>query len=230
AIQQEDPAVVWVGTGEGNPRNSMNLGMGLFRSQDAGQSWELMGLAATKTIHRIIVDPADGNTVYVGAMGDPFTPGPDRGLYRTRDGGETFEKVLYSNEQSGIADLVMDPTNPKKLLAALYEHRRTPYSFVSGGPGSGLYMTLDGGDTWTQLGEEHGLPAGELGRIGLAIAPSNPNRIYAKVEATKNALYRSDDGGNTWEMVNDNLRFTNNRPFYFQELAVSSEDPDLLYN
>ena len=230
AIQQDQPNVLWVGTGEGNPRNSMNLGMGLFKSIDAGQTWEFMGLEKTKTIHRIIVHPKDGNTVFVGAMGDTFTPTEERGLYRTKDGGQSWEKVLYTNTTSGVADMVMDPKNPDKILVALYDHRRTPFSYVSGGPGSGLYMTLDGGDSWKQLTAEHGLPKGELGRIGLAIAPSNPNRIYAKVEASKNALYRSEDGGFTWEMINDNPKFTNNRPFYFQELAVSSDDPDLLYN
>ncbi len=230
AIQQDQPDVVWVGTGEGNPRNSMNLGMGIFKSTDGSESWTHMGLEATKTIHRIIVHPNNGKIVYAGAMGDTFTPGPDRGLYRTKNGGETWEKILFTNNKSGVADMVMDPENPNKIIVALYEHHRTTHSFVSGGPGSGLYMTLDGGDTWTQLSSENGLPEGDLGRIGLAIAPSNPDRVYAKVEATKNVLYRSDDGGNSWEMINDNPRFTNNRPFYFQELAVSSDDQNLLYN
>lgn len=230
AIQQNQPNVLWVGTGEGNPRNSMNLGMGIFKSIDAGKTWKHMGLAKTKTIHRIIVHPKDGNKVFVGAMGDTFTPTKDRGLYRTKDGGQSWEKILFTNNTSGVADMVMDPQNPDKLLVALYDHQRTPFSFVSGGAGSGLYMTLDGGDNWQQLTSEHGLPKGELGRIGLAIAPSNPNRVYAKVEATKNALYSSDDGGYSWKMINDDPKFTNNRPFYFQELAVSSADPDLLYN
>lgn len=230
AIQQSQPDILWVGTGEGNPRNSMNLGMGIFKSLDGGRSWKHMGLETTKTIHRIIVHPDDDNTVFVGAMGDPFTPGPDRGLYKTTDGGETWEKILHTNERSGVADMVMDPDNPNKMLVALYDHRRTPYSFVSGGEGSGLFMTLDGGDSWTKLTAKNGLPRSELGRIGLAIAPSNTDRIYAKIEAAKNALYRSDDGGNNWKLVNDNPRYTNNRPFYFQELAVSSDDPNLLYN
>ena len=230
AIDQKNPSTIWAGTGEGNPRNSMNLGMGVFKSLDGGVTWQHMGLEATKTIHRIIVDPTNSNTVYVGAMGDPFTPNSNRGLYKTTDGGRTWKKILYSNDQSGIADLVMDPLNPNKLFASLYEHRRTPYYFTSGGKGSGLYVTYNGGENWTQIGEKEGMPSGELGRIGLAIAQSDPDRIYAKVEATKNALYRSDDGGNNWVVINDNPRFTNNRPFYFQELAVDTKDPNRLYN
>lgn len=230
AIQQNNPDVVWVGTGEGNPRNSINLGMGIFKSLDGGKTWKHMGLEKTKTIHRIIIDPQNPDVVYVGALGDPFTPNEDRGLYKTTDGGQTWNKILYTNNQSGIADMVMDPKNPNKIFAAMYEHRRTPYYFTSGGPGSGFYVTTDAGKTWKQLNNENGLPEGGLGRIGVAIAPSNPNRIYAKVEAKKNALYRSDDGGDTWSMINDNPRFTNNRPFYFQELAVDSKNPDRLYN
>ncbi|MEQ8476267.1 MAG: hypothetical protein RIB54_08490 [Fulvivirga sp.] len=230
AIQQNNPDVVWVGTGEGNPRNSMNLGMGIFKSLDGGKTWKHMGLEKTKTIHRIIIDPQNPDVVYVGALGDPFTPNEDRGLYKTTDGGQTWNKILYTNDQSGIADLVMDPKNPNKIFAAMYEHRRTPYYFTSGGTGSGFYVTTDAGKTWKQLNSQNGLPEGELGRIGVAIAPSNTSRVYAKVEAKKNALYRSDDGGENWTMINDNPRFTNNRPFYFQELAVDSKNPDRLYN
>ncbi|WP_419212637.1 VPS10 domain-containing protein [Maribacter sp. X9] len=229
-IQQRNPQVIWVGTGEGNPRNSMNLGMGIFKSTDGGATWKHMGLEATKTIHRIVIDPNDPNVVYVGAMGDPFTPNQDRGLYKTMDGGAHWEKILYANTTSGIADLVMDPTNPNRLFAALYDHRRTPYYFTSGGEGSGLYVTADAGKTWTKIGKEEGLPEGNLGRIGIAIAPSDPKRMYAKIEAKKNAIYRSDDGGSSWEMINDNPKFANNRPFYFQELAVDTEDADRVYN
>lgn len=230
AIQQSDPNVVWVGTGEGNPRNSMNLGMGIFKSTDGGKTWQHMGLEATKTIHRIIIDPKDPNIVYAGAMGDPFTPNEHRGLYKTTDGGEHWEQILFTNNKSGIADLVMDPVNNNKMFAALYQHQRSPYYFTSGGEGSGLYVTLDGGEQWKKLGKEEGLPSGDLGRIGIAIAPSDTNRMYAKIEAEKNALYRSDDGGVSWYMINDDPKFTNNRPFYFQDIAVDSKDPDRLYN
>ncbi len=230
AIQQNNPDVIWVGTGEGNPRNSMNLGMGVFKSIDGGKTWQHMGLELTKTVHRIIVDPKDPNSVYVGALGDPFTPNEHRGLYKTTDGGLTWKLILSKNNMTGVADLVMDSQNPNKLFAALYEHRRTPYYFTSGGPGSGLYMTLDGGETWKQIGEAEGFPAGELGRIGIAMAPSDSNRVYAKVEATKNALYRSDDAGVSWYIVNEDPKFTNNRPFYFQDLAVDTKNPDRLYN
>ncbi|MFT4567401.1 MAG: photosystem II stability/assembly factor-like uncharacterized protein, partial [Saprospiraceae bacterium] len=134
AIQQSNPSVIWVGTGEGNPRNSMNLGMGIFKSLDGGNTWKHLGLEATKTIHRIVIDPHNPDLVYVGASGDPFNPNPHRGLYKTEDGGITWNKILFSNNLSGIGDLVMDPENPNKLIAALYEHRRTPYSFTTGGP------------------------------------------------------------------------------------------------
>ena len=170
AIQQDNPSVVWVGTGEGNPRNSMNLGMGIFKSLDGGLTWSHLGLEATKTIHRIIIHPTNPDIVYVGAMGDPFKPDENRGLYQTTDGGATWEKMLYTDKQSGIADLVMDPTNPNKLIAAVYEHRRTPYYFSSGGAGSGLFITHDGGKTWKRYTDKDGLPTGDLGRIGLALS------------------------------------------------------------
>ena len=230
AIQQSDPKVIWVGTGEGNPRNSMNLGMGIFKSEDSGHTWKHMGLTSTKTIHRIIIDPRDPNTVYVGAMGDPFAPDSSRGVYKSIDGGKHWKQILFTTTSAGVADMVMHDSTPDKLFVAMYEHRRTPYSFVSGGKGSGIYLSLDGGNKWEKLSEAHGLPAGELGRAGMAIAPSNPSRMYAKVEAKKNALYRSDDGGMHWKMINDKPRFTNNRPFYFQDLAVDTKDPDRLYN
>ena len=229
AIQQSNPSVVWVGTGEGNPRNSLNLGEGIYKTLDGGTTWKRMGLEKTRNIHRIIVDPSDPNTVYVGAIGNPFAEHPERGVFKTIDGGETWNKILSTNDTSGVADMIMDPSNPNKLLVAMWQHRRTPWSFSSGGPGSGLYMTFDGGKNWKKLGEKEGLPAGNLGRIGLAISRSNPKRIYALVEATKNGLYKSDDGGQSWTLINSNPKVVNNRPFYFQDIACDPENENRLW-
>lgn len=230
AVNQENPSIVWVGTGEGNPRNSMNLGDGVFKSVDSGKTWKQLGLEQTKTIHRILTDPRNEDIVYVGSPGDPFTPNEHRGLYKSTDGGKTWQNILFTNKSSGVADMVMDPSNPNKILVAMYEHRRTPYYMSSGGEGSGLYLTMDAGETWKQITSDNGMPEGELGRIGLAIAPSDSDVIYAKIEAKKSALYKSEDGGLSWDMINDNPRYTNNRPFYFQDLAVDSKDPNRLYN
>lgn len=229
-IQQSNPAVLWAGTGEGNPRNSLNIGGGIYKSLDGGKSWKLMGLEKTRNIHRIIIDPTDPNTIYAGAIGNPFAEHPERGVYKTTDGGQTWNRILYTNDTSGCADLVMDPSNPNKLIAAMWQHRRTPWSFMSGGSGSGLYITMDAGKTWKKLGKEEGLPDGKFGRIGLAIAPSQPQRIYALVEATKNGLYKTDDGGFKWELVNSDPAVVNNRPFYFQDIRVDSKNENRIYN
>lgn len=230
AIQQNNPNIIWVGTGEGNPRNSINLGQGIYKSLDGGRTWKAMGLEKTITIHRILIDPQHPNTIYVGAMGNPFAEHSERGVYKTTDGGETWTKILYTNASSGVGDMVMDPTNPNKIFVNMWQMRRTAYDFKSGGPGSGFYMTLDGGKNWTKLDKNNGIPDGDLGRIGIAIAPSQPERVYAMIESSKNALYRSDDGGYHWEMVNNDPQFTNNRPFYFQDIAVDPQNENRLYN
>lgn len=222
AIQQSNPSVIWAGTGEGNPRNSLNGGYGVYKSLDGGKTWKSMGLEKTRHIHRIKIDPMNPNTVYVGAIGSPWGEHPERGVFKTTDGGETWEKVLFVNNKTGVADLIMDPTNPNKLIAAMWEHKREPWFFNSGGSGSGLYMTHDGGKNWKKLTEEDGLPAGDLGRIGVAIAPGKPDIIYALVEAKKNALYKSEDGGFKWKKINDKNDI-GNRPFYYSEIYV---DPD----
>ena len=230
AIQQSNPSVVWVGTGEGNPRNSINLGGGIYKSIDAGKTWKLMGLEKTICIHRIIVDPTNPDIVYAGAIGNPYAEHPERGVFKTTDGGETWSKVLYTNDTSGIADMVMDPSNPNKLLAAMWQHRRTPWSFNSGGKGSGLFMTLDAGKTWKKLGKEDGIPEGDLGRIGLAFSPSQPSRVYAIIEATKNGLYKSDDGGFKWELVNSDPAYVTTRSFYFQDIKVDPKNENRIYS
>lgn len=229
AIQQSNPSVIWAGTGEGNPRNSLNLGEGMYKSIDGGKSWIKTGLDKTSNIHRIFIDPVNPNTVYAGVIGNPYASHPERGVFKTTDGGMNWEKVLYTNDSSGIGDMIMDPSNPNKLFAAMWQHRRTPWSLQSGGKGSGLYMTLDGGKNWTKLGKKEGLPDGDYGRIGLAISRSNPNRVYALIEATKNGLYKTDDGGYTWELVNNQPQWVTNRPFYFQDIAVDPQNENRLW-
>ncbi|MFN8397244.1 MAG: hypothetical protein U0176_21655 [Bacteroidia bacterium] len=228
AVAPGNPQVVWAGTGEGNPRNSQNSGAGIFRSLDAGRTWQCMGLEKTKAIHRIVVDPRDENVVYAAAMGSAWGPNPDRGVFRTTDGGAHWDKVLHVNDTTGCADLVMDPTNPNKLLAAMWEYHREPWFFTSGGKGSGLYMTLDGGKTWTKQTEKNGLPAGQLGRMGLAFAPSNPSTVYALIEAKVNAFYCSNDGGFTWKKRAE--KDIGNRPFYYSEIYVDPENENRIYN
>ncbi|AVI49637.1 hypothetical protein C5O00_00040 [Pukyongia salina] len=229
AIQQSNPSVIWVGTGEGNPRNSLNGGFGVYKSLDGGKNWKSMGLEKTRHIHRIIVDPTDPNTVYVGAIGSPWGIHPERGVFKTTDGGKTWKKILYTNDKSGVADMVMDPTNPNKIIVAMWEHKRDPWFFKSGGKGSGLYITHDGGETWEQRTDADGLPKGDLGRMGIAIARNKPNIIYALVEAKKNALYKSEDGGFKWKKVNDKNDI-GNRPFYYSEIYVDPQNENRVYS
>ena len=230
AIQQSNPNVVWVGTGEGNPRNSLNLGAGIYKSLDAGKSWKKMGLDKTICIHRVVIDPANPNTVYAAAIGNPYAEHPERGVFKTTDGGETWSKILYVNDTTGCADLVMDPSNPNKLIASMWQFRRKPWELKSGGAGSGLYMTVDGGKSWKKMGKEEGMPEGPLGRIGIAFARSMPSRVYAKVEATKNGLYKSDDGGFNWQLVNSNAADVTDRPFYYQEIYVDPKNENRIYD
>jgi len=229
AIQQDNPAVVWVGTGEGNPRNSLNGGYGIYKSLDGGTTWKLLGLEKTRHIHRIIIDPKNPNTVYVGAIGSPWGEHPERGVYKTTDGGASWEKILYVDEKTGCADLVIDPANPNKLVAAMWQHRRHPWTFKSGGPGSGLYITHDGGKNWTKKTNKDGLPEGELGRIGLAFARSKSEVVYALVESKKNGLYKSTDGGAKWQLVNDKMNEIGDRPFYYHEIYVDPKNENRVY-
>lgn len=231
-IYQKNPSIIWVGTGEGNPRNSQTSGAGVFKSIDGGKTWTYMGLEETRVIHRVIIDPNNPDVVYVGAQGNAWADSEHRGLYKTTDAGKTWEKVLYNNERTGIADLVMDPHNPNKLFAAMWEFRRWPWFFDSGGEGSGLYMTLDGGENWQEVTSEDGFPEGELGRIGLAIARSNTDRVYAYVESKENAVYRSDDGGYNWTktVAVEEDQQAGNRPFYYADIYVDPKNENRVYS
>ncbi len=229
-INQSNPDIIWVGTGEGNPRNSINIGGGLYKSMDGGKTWKSLGLEETKNIHRILLDPRDENVAYIGVIGNPYAEHEERGLYKTTDGGESFEKILYVDEKTGVGEMVMDPSNPNKIFVNMWEHRRWPWFFNSGGPGSGLYVTRDGGKNWKKLtAKENGLPEGDLGRMGLAVAPSNPDVVYALIESKKNALYKSTDGGDTFKKINDKSEI-GTRPFYYSEIYADPKDHNRLYS
>lgn len=229
AIHPLDPDLVWVGTGEGNPRNSAGVGAGVYKSTNGGESWELMGLPQSERIHRVVLDPTDPDVVFVGAMGPAWSDGEERGVFRTTDGGVTWSRVLYTNSRSGVSDLVMSPDDPKTLFAGMWEFRREPWFFTSGGPGSGLFVTRDGGDTWLPATAAEGLPPGQLGRIGLSVSPSDPDIVFAVVEADTSALLRSEDRGISWQTVNSGRRI-NPRPFYYTDIQIDPQDPLRIFN
>lgn len=229
SVFQANPSIVWVGTGEGNPRNSVGVGNGIYKSLDGGDNWKYLGLEKTDKIHRIVLDPTDPNVAYVAALGTTWGENPERGVFKTVDGGKNWKRILFVDEKSGCADLVMDPVNPNKLFAAMWEHRRWPWFFKSGGPGSGLFVTVDGGETWKKITSKEGLPEGELGRIGVAIARNNPNVVYALVEAKKSALCRSDDGGKNWKIINQSAN-VNPRPFYYADIRVDPQNENRVYS
>ena len=193
-----------------------------------GNFW---GFEKTNGIHRIILHPDNPDVAVVAATGTPWGENPERGIYKTTDGGKTWQKTLYVDEKTGAADLVVDPSNPNKLIAAMWEHRRWPWFFKSGGPGSGIFVSFDGGDTWTKRTAQDGLPKGDLGRIGLAIAPSDPDRVYAYVESKSNAIFRSDDGGFTWKQASKAKDGgIGGRPFYYADVYVDPKNENRVYS
>ena len=227
-VDPNNPDVIWVGTGEGNPRNSQSAGFGVYKSIDGGKNWDFKGLGETRNIHRVLINPHNSDEVYVGAQGAAWGESEHRGVYKTSNGGDSWEKVLYIDEKTGIGELVMDPKNPDKLMANMWQFRRWPWYFKSGGPSSGLYVTHDGGENWTKRTDKDGLPKGELGKMGLAISPSNTKLIYALIESKKNALYKSEDGGSKWKKVAD--KNIGNRPFYYFEIYVDPVNENRIYN
>jgi photosystem II stability/assembly factor-like uncharacterized protein len=224
-LDPRDPNIVWVGTGENNSQRSVGYGDGVYRSEDGGKSWKRMGLEKSEHIGRIVIDPRNSDVVYVAAQGPLWGPGGDRGLYKTTDGGKTWKSVLTISENTGVTDLVLDPRNPDVLIAAAYQRRRHVWTLIDGGPECALHKSTDGGNTWTKL--KNGLPTEDLGRIGLAIAPTNPDIVYAIIESLdkKGGIFRSTDRGATWEKRND----FDSQAQYYARIFVDPKDQDRLY-
>ncbi len=226
AVAVSDPNVVYVGTGEACIRGNITQGDGVWKSVDAGKSWKNVGLKDSRAIGRVIVNPRNPDIVFVAALGHPFGPNTERGVFRSTDGGKTWDKVLYKDENTGAIDVAFDPQNPNILFASLWEARRTPWSLASGGPGSGVYRSADGGANWKKL-EEHGLPKVPYGRIGIAVG-ANSERVYALIEAKEGGLYRSDDGGDTWDLVNGSHGLFQ-RAWYYMHVIADPQDANTVY-
>src|SRR5579863_1735250 len=228
AVAPSNANVLYVGTGETDIRNDMITGDGMFKSVDAGKTWTYAGLRDTRTISAIVIDPHDPKVVYAGSMGHVFAPNPDRGVFKSTDGGKTWHKILFVDDQTGAIDLVMDPRDPNILYAAMWQARRTPWSLDDGGPGSGLYKSSDGGAHWSNISRHPGLPTGVLGRIGVDVAASNPNIVFAIVQAKDGGVFRSADAGATWKRVNGNWSLRQ-RGFYYTCVYVDPTNPKILY-
>jgi photosystem II stability/assembly factor-like uncharacterized protein len=228
AVANSNPNVVYVGTGEACLRGNISHGDGVYKTLDGGKTWKNVGLRDSRAIGKIIINPSNADIVFVAALGHQYGPNPERGIFRTSDGGKTWEKVLYKDENTGGVDIAFDPRNPNILFAALWEARRTPWSLSSGGPGSGLYRSNDGGTTWKHL-EEHGLPKGPYGKIGVAVGASS-DRVYALIEAHNpdGGLYRSDDAGDSWQLVNPSHSLWQ-RPWYYMHVIADPRDENVLY-
>ena len=228
AIAPSEPNIVYAGTGEACIRGNVSHGDGVYRSNDGGRTWVNVGLRDTRHIGRIRVHPRDPDLVYVAALGHAWGPNRERGVFRSRNGGSTWEHVLFRSDGAGAVDLSMDAGNPRVLYAALWQARRTPWSMSSGGPDSSLWTSSDGGDTWTDIGRSPGLPRGVLGRIGVAVSPADGCRIYAVVEADDGALFRSDDAGATWRRCSEEAGLRG-RPWYYMHVFADPVDPDTVW-
>lgn len=227
AVAPSDANVVYLGTGEPNLRNDVAFGDGVWKSTDAGKTWAHEGLDASGAVAQLAVDPRDPNRVFAAVLGDVYKPSTERGIYRSEDGGKTWQRVLYTDDRTGGSSVAIDPSDPQHLIAGMWEGWRSPYHLNSGGPTDGVYESSDGGDHWTRL-QGNGLPAGTMGRIAVAFAPNAPSRVYALIESDAGTLWRSDDGGKTWQLANKSHGI-DQRPFYFTSFAVDPKDRDRLY-
>jgi photosystem II stability/assembly factor-like uncharacterized protein len=228
AVAPSDPKILYVGTGEADIRNTVIPGDGVYKSTDAGKTWQSVGLRDTHSVSAILVDPKDPNVVYVASMGHVFAPNPDRGVLKSTDGGKTWTKILFVDNNTGAICLVMDPGNPGTMYAAMWEAIRRPWGLSSGGSGSGIYKTTDGGAHWTNITTHSGLPSGILGRIGLSIAASKPDVVYAIIQAKEGGVFRSDDAGATWKRVNEEMKLRQ-RAFYYMAIYADPKDPNTVY-
>ena len=227
-VSLSNPSVVYVGMGEAITRQDITPGDGVYKSTDGGKTWTNVGLKETRHIAKVRIHPTNPDVVYVAAVGDIFGTNPERGVYRTKDGGKTWQRILYKSDRASAVDLVMDPASPNTLFASLDQLQRPPWDDISGGPDSGLYRSTDGGDTWTDITRNPGLPRGVIGKIGLALSPPRPSRIWALVEAADGALFRSDDNGGTWQRINDS-RDLRRWPSSYMHIVADTQDADTVY-
>jgi photosystem II stability/assembly factor-like uncharacterized protein len=228
AVAPSDPNVIYVGMGEATIRGNVSHGDGVYKSTDAGKTWTHLGLEDTRNIGKVRIHPTNHEIVYVAALGHAHGPNEQRGLFRSRDGGKTWDRILYVNENVGIHDLSMDPNNPRILYAVAWAARRNPYQLISGGEGCGIYKSTDGGDTWNEITRNKGLPTGPIGKIGVAVSPAQTDRVYAIVESKESAVYRSDDGGETWERLAEEHDLSG-RPWYYQHIIADPQDPNTVW-
>jgi photosystem II stability/assembly factor-like uncharacterized protein len=232
AIAPSNPKIIYVGTGDSGPRNTVLTGEGMYKSIDGGKTWTFIGLGETHIISWILVDPKNPDVVYAAALGHLFGPNPERGVFKTTDGGRTWKKILYVNDKTGAINMAMDPSNPSVVYATMWQMSRRHWTFSSGGPGSGIYKTTDGGAHWTNISHRPGLPTGIFGKVGIAVAPSKPSVVYALIQADykgqAGGLFRSDNAGQSWTLINNSMNITQ-RAFYYMNVYVDPKDPNTIY-
>jgi photosystem II stability/assembly factor-like uncharacterized protein len=228
AVAESNPDIVYVGGGETHIRGNTSHGDGLWRTTDAGRTWTLMGLKETRHIARVRVHPTNPDIVYVGALGHAFGNNPERGVFKTMDGGRTWNRILFRNDSTGVSDLIMDPNDPNTLYAAFWHAYRRPWMLNSGGEGGGLFKTTDGGATWTEITANRGLPRGIWGKVGIAVSPANSRRVWAIIEHDSGGVYRSDDAGQTWEWINRD-RSLRQRAWYYSKIYADPKDTNVIY-